>query len=121
MALFNNESINGFSTGNYSLQLLNKINPDRINLVSFSNKFSVFQNVNVKKSFDDFGESIDGVKQGHYWGVMAFHSNFTQAVKNKFLAFDTDPENLNASSIHLHLDMTSKFSIIVMNETINDC
>ncbi len=42
MALFNNESINGFSTGNYSLELLNKINPDQINLVDFSNRFFKF-------------------------------------------------------------------------------
>jgi hypothetical protein len=35
MALYNNESINGFPTGNFSLELLNKINSDQIYFVCF--------------------------------------------------------------------------------------
>ncbi len=34
MALYNSESINGFPTGNLSLQLLNKINPQQIHFVN---------------------------------------------------------------------------------------
>jgi hypothetical protein len=33
MALYNSEAINGFQTGNYSLELLNKIDSEKINFV----------------------------------------------------------------------------------------
>ena len=35
MALYNEEAINGFPTGNLSLQLLNKIDPQQIHFVCF--------------------------------------------------------------------------------------
>ncbi|CAF4419683.1 unnamed protein product, partial [Adineta steineri] len=62
-------------------------------------------------SFNDFDKAIDSVQQGNYWGVAALQENFTQAVKNKLFGFQSDPATLNASSIHLYLDMTSKFNI----------
>ncbi|CAF3653895.1 unnamed protein product [Rotaria sp. Silwood1] len=50
----------------------------------------------MKTSFDDFDKAIDLVKQGKYWGVAAIPLS----------AFQTDPATLNASSLHLYLDMT---------------
>ncbi|CAF0811762.1 unnamed protein product [Rotaria sordida] len=106
MALYNSEAINGFPTGNLSLQLLNKINPDQIHFTSFN----------------EFNKAMDAVKQGHYWGVAAIEFNFTQAIKNKLLAFQTDPATLNASSLHLYLDMTNQqvsltIQSIILNST----
>ncbi|CAF3547196.1 unnamed protein product [Rotaria sp. Silwood1] len=104
MALYNSEAINGFPTGNLSLQIINKINPDQIHLTSF----------------DDFDKAIDLVKQGKYWGVAAIPYNFTQAIKNKLLAFQTDPATLNASSLHLYLDMTNQqVSLTMQNAMVN--
>jgi hypothetical protein len=39
MALYNSEAVNGFPTGNLSLALLNKINPDQVHFVR---KFNFF-------------------------------------------------------------------------------
>ncbi|CAF5118000.1 unnamed protein product, partial [Rotaria sp. Silwood1] len=90
MGLYNGEAVNGFPTGNLSLQLLNKINPQQIDITPFR----------------DFNKAMDLVKQGQYWGVIAIQDNFTQAVKNKLIELQTDPATLNASSLHLYLDMT---------------
>ncbi|CAF3789941.1 unnamed protein product [Rotaria sp. Silwood1] len=68
MALYNGEAVHGFPTENLSLQLLNKINPQQIDITSFN----------------DFNKAMDLVKQGQYWSVIAIQDNFTQAVKNKF-------------------------------------
>ncbi|CAF4624595.1 unnamed protein product [Rotaria socialis] len=104
MAIYNSEAINGFPTGNLSLQLLNKINPDQIHFTSFN----------------QFDKAIDAVKQGHYWGVAAIQYNFTQAIKNKLLAFQTDPTTLNQSSLHLYLDMSNQqLSITIQSVLLN--
>ncbi|CAF1478403.1 unnamed protein product, partial [Rotaria sordida] len=102
MALYNSEAINGFPTGNLSLQIINKIDPEQIHLTSFN----------------DFDKAIDLVKQGKYWGVAAIPYNFTQAIKNKLLAFQTDPATLNASSLHLYLDMTNQQVSITMQTAL---
>ncbi|CAF4598922.1 unnamed protein product, partial [Rotaria sp. Silwood2] len=65
MALYNGEAVNGFPTGNLSLQLLNQINPQQIDIAPFN----------------DFNKAMDLVRQGQYWGVIAIQDNFTQAVK----------------------------------------
>ncbi|CAF4007116.1 unnamed protein product, partial [Rotaria sp. Silwood1] len=49
---------------------------------------------------------MDLVKQGQYWGLIAIQENFTQAIKNKLIDFQTDPTTRNESSLHLYLDMT---------------
>ncbi|CAF4365231.1 unnamed protein product, partial [Adineta steineri] len=90
MALFNSEAINGFPTGNLSLELLNKINSEQVHFTPFN----------------DLTSAMDAVKEGHYWGVAVFRYNFSQAIKNKLIFAKTDPATLNASSIHLYLDMT---------------
>ncbi|CAF3646185.1 unnamed protein product [Rotaria sp. Silwood1] len=74
----------------------------------------------MKTSFDDFDKAIDLVKQGKYWGVAAIPYNFTQAIKNKLSAFQTDPATLNASSLHLYLDMTNQqVSLTRQNAMVN--
>ncbi|CAF3899036.1 unnamed protein product [Rotaria sp. Silwood1] len=77
MALYNGEAVHGFPTENLSLQLLNKINPQQIDITSFN----------------DFNKAMDLVKQGQYWSVIAIQDNFTQAVKNKSTSviFIADP------------------------------
>ncbi|CAF2587733.1 unnamed protein product [Rotaria sp. Silwood2] len=102
MALYNSEAINGFPTGNLSLQLLNKINPQQIQFTSFN----------------ELDKAMDVVKQGHYWGTVAIQFNFTQAIKNKLLRFQTDPATLNASSLHLYLDMTNQQVSLTMQSII---
>ncbi|CAF0918390.1 unnamed protein product [Adineta steineri] len=102
MALYNSEAINGYPTGNYSLELLNNINSEQIHF----------------DSFNDFDKAIDSVQQGNYWGVAALQENFTQAVKNKLFGFQSDPATLNASSIHLYLDMTNQQIAFVMQSVI---
>ncbi|UJR38629.1 hypothetical protein I4U23_031294 [Adineta vaga] len=102
MALFNNESLNNYPTGNLSVELLNQINSNQIHF----------------KSFNDFNEGINSVKQGHHWGLAEIHLNFTQAVNNKFLGFQTDPLTLKESSIHLYLDMTNQQIAFVMQNVI---
>ncbi|CAF4884462.1 unnamed protein product, partial [Rotaria sp. Silwood1] len=99
MALYNGEAVHGFPTGNLSLQLLNKINPQQIDIASFN----------------DFNKAMDLVKQGQYWGVIAIQDNFTQAVKNKLIDLQTDPATRNASSLHLYLDMTTDPPVIIEN------
>lgn len=37
----------------------------------------------LKTPFDDFGQAVHAVREGHYWGVAAIRFNFSQAVKNK--------------------------------------
>jgi hypothetical protein len=84
----------------------------------------------LKTPFNDFNQALEGVRQGHYWGVASIRRNFSQAVTNKFvffvllkfnlifiqlylnrlISFKTDSATLNASSIHLYLDMTSKLN-----------
>jgi hypothetical protein len=49
----------------------------------------------LKKSFNDFDQAIDSVKQGHYWGVASIQYNFTQAVRNKFGIFLEQKFHLN--------------------------
>ncbi|CAF4604566.1 unnamed protein product, partial [Rotaria magnacalcarata] len=66
MALYNSEAINGFPTGNLSLALLTKIDPEQIHFTPF----------------DDFNKAIDAVKQGHYWGVAAIRLNFSRGIQN---------------------------------------
>jgi hypothetical protein len=131
MALYNNEAISGFPTGNLSLALLNKISPNHIHFVSRIYCFNdiYFIGKFFKTQFNDFNRAIDAVRQGHYWGVAAIRRNFSQAVTNKsgllffscrnflsifffkrLISFKTDSKTLNASSIHLHLDMTSKLN-----------
>jgi hypothetical protein len=39
MALYNGEAVNGFPTGNLSLRLLNKINPQQIHFACFEKLF----------------------------------------------------------------------------------
>ncbi|CAF3240969.1 unnamed protein product [Rotaria sp. Silwood2] len=102
MALYNGEAVNGFPTGNLSLQLLNKINSEQIHFTSFN----------------DFDKAIDLVKQGQYWGAAAIQYNFTQAIKNKLFAFRTDPATLNASSLHLYLDMTNQQVSLTMQSVL---
>ncbi|CAF3580506.1 unnamed protein product [Rotaria sp. Silwood1] len=102
MALYNSEAIHGFPTGNLSLQLLNKINPEQIHFTSFN----------------EFDKAMDVVKQGHYWGAAIIQFNFTQAIKNKLLGFQTDPATLNASSLHLYLDMTNQQVSLTMQSII---
>ncbi len=85
MALYNCEAIDGFPTGNLSLTLLGKINPDQIHFVR---KFFFFYLINfileyLKTSFNDFNQATEAVRQGHYWGVAAIRRNFSQAVINK--------------------------------------
>ncbi|CAF5063957.1 unnamed protein product [Rotaria sp. Silwood1] len=99
MALYNGEAVHGFPTGNLSLQLLNKINPQQIDIASFN----------------DFNKAMDLVKQGQYWGVIAIQDNFTQAVKNKVIDLQTDSATRNASSLHLYLDMTTDPPVIIEN------
>ncbi|CAF5131400.1 unnamed protein product, partial [Rotaria sp. Silwood1] len=81
MALYNGEAVHGFPTENLSLQLLNKINPQQIDITSFNG----------------FNKAMDLVKQGQYWGVIAIQDYFTQAVKNKLIDLQTDPATRNAS------------------------
>ncbi|CAF1123969.1 unnamed protein product [Rotaria sp. Silwood1] len=102
MALYNSEAIHGFPTGNLSLQLLNKINPEQIHFTSFN----------------EFDKAMDVVKQGQYWGAAIIQYNFTQAIKNKLLGFQTDPATLNASSLHLYLDMTNQQVSLTMQSII---
>ncbi|CAF1036976.1 unnamed protein product [Adineta steineri] len=102
MALFNSEAINGFPTGNLSLELLNKINSEQVHFTPFN----------------DFTNAMDAVKQGHYWGVAVFRYNFSQAIINKLIFAKTDPATLNASSIHLYLDMTNQQVSFVMQNVI---
>ncbi|CAF1082814.1 unnamed protein product [Rotaria sp. Silwood1] len=64
----------------------------------------------MKTSFDDFDKAIDLVKQGKYWGVAAIPLS----------AFQTDPATLNASSLHLYLDMTNQqVSLTRQNAMVN--
>ncbi|CAF4695929.1 unnamed protein product, partial [Rotaria sp. Silwood1] len=102
MALYNGEAVHGFPTGNLSLQLLNKINPQQIDIASFN----------------DFNKAMDLVKQGQYWGVIAIQDNFTQAVKNKLIDLQTDPATRNASSLHLYLDMTNQQVLLTMQDAL---
>ncbi|CAF1059337.1 unnamed protein product [Rotaria sp. Silwood1] len=102
MALYNGEAVNGFPTGNLSLQLLNKINPQQIDITPYN----------------DFNKSMDLVKQGQHWGVIAIQDNFTQAVKNKLIELQTDPATLNASSLHLYLDMTNQQVLLTMQNAL---
>jgi len=85
-----------------------------------------FYLIYLKTPFKEFDQAVDAVREGHYWGVAAFRFNFSQAVINKSVLFDfisvfdsmvflnrlisfkTDSATLNASSVHLYLDMTSK-------------
>ncbi|CAF1284439.1 unnamed protein product [Rotaria sp. Silwood1] len=92
MALYNSEAINGFPTGNLSLQLLNKINPEQIHFTSFN----------------ELNQAIAAVKQGHYWGVAAI----------RLISLKTDSATLNSSSIHLYLDMTNQQVSFVMQNVI---
>ncbi|CAF4035754.1 unnamed protein product, partial [Rotaria sordida] len=102
MALYNGEAVHGFPTGNLSLQLLNKINPQQIDITPFN----------------DFNKAMDLVKQGQYWGIIAIQDNFTQAVKNKLIELQTDPATLNASSLHLYLDMTNQQVLFTMQTAL---
>ncbi|CAF1499746.1 unnamed protein product [Adineta steineri] len=102
MALFNSEAINGFPTGNLSLELLNKINSEQVHFTPFN----------------DFTNAMNAVKEGHYWGVAVFRYNFSQAIINKLIFAKTDPATLNASSIHLYLDMTNQQVSFVMQNVI---
>ncbi|CAF5023533.1 unnamed protein product, partial [Rotaria sp. Silwood1] len=102
MALYNGESIHGFQTGNLSLQILNKINPQQIDITSFN----------------DFNKAMDLVKQGQYWGLIAIQENFTQAIKNKLIDFQTDPTTRNESSLHLYLDMTNQQVLLTMQDAL---
>ncbi|CAF4085037.1 unnamed protein product [Adineta steineri] len=102
MALFNSEAINGFPTGNLSLELLNKINSEQVHFTPFN----------------DLTNAMNAVKEGHYWGVAVFRYNFSQAIKNKLIFAKTDPATLNASSIHLYLDMTNQQVSFVMQNVI---
>ncbi|CAF1626056.1 unnamed protein product [Adineta ricciae] len=102
MALYNSEAVHGFPTGNLSLHLLNKINPNQIHF----------------QSFNELNKAVDAVKEGHYWGVAVIRYNFSQAIKHKLISMKTDPATLNASSIHLHLDMTNQQVSFVMQNVI---
>ncbi|CAF1396368.1 unnamed protein product [Adineta ricciae] len=102
MALFNNESLNNFPTGNESLQLLSQINSDQIHFNSFNN----------------FDQALNSVKQGRYWGLAEIRTNFTEAINDKFFKFQTDPLTLNTSSIHLYLDMTNQQVTFTMQNVI---
>ncbi|CAF3754855.1 unnamed protein product [Rotaria socialis] len=102
MALYNSEEINGFPTGNLSLALLTKIDPEQIHFTPF----------------DDFNKAIDAVKQGHYWGVAAIRLNFSRGIQNKLISLKTDSATLNASSIHLYLDMTNQQVSFVMQNVL---
>ncbi|UJR07556.1 hypothetical protein I4U23_011844 [Adineta vaga] len=102
MALHNSEAVSGFPTGNLSLQLLSKIDPDQIYFTPFN----------------DLSRAIDGVKEGHYWGVAVIRYNFSQAIRHKLISMKTDPATLNASSIHLYLDMTNQQVSFVMQNVM---
>ena len=86
MALFNNESLNDFPTGNFSLQLLNHIDSKEVYFVCFDREI-FFETIvlNSQTSFNDIDVALDSVKQGDHWGLTFLHTNFTQAVKNKFV------------------------------------
>ncbi|CAF1347839.1 unnamed protein product [Rotaria sp. Silwood1] len=71
MTLYNSEAINGYPTGNLSLQLLSKINPEQIHFTPFY----------------DLNQAIAAVKRGDYWGVTAIRFNFSEGIKNKSINF----------------------------------
>jgi len=39
----------------------------------------------LKTPFNNFNQALEGVRQGHYWGVASIRLNFSQAVTNKFV------------------------------------
>jgi hypothetical protein len=128
MALYNSEAINGFPTGNLSSELLNKISPNHIHFVSFEFIYILFNFIfNLSRhhlmilimQLKLFDKVIIGVLQlfdvifpkqlkiSRYCYCVLI--NFRSFFLKRLISFKTDSATLNASSIHLHLDMTSKF------------
>ena len=86
MALYNSEAVHGFPTGNLSLHLLNKINPNQIHFVSEIKLVGEIRIVPFsQQSFNELNKAVDAVKEGHYWGVAVIRYNFSQAIKHKYV------------------------------------
>lgn len=61
----------------------------------------------IQMPYNSSEEALEAVRLGRAWGAMVIHENFTETLKMRFLTNSVDNTSLDASTIHLHLDMSN--------------
>jgi len=62
----------------------------------------------IQMPYNSQAEALESVRQGKSWAAMVIHDNFTENLKLRLLTNgDIEPDVLDSSSVHLHLDMSN--------------